>query len=89
MDIAGRLATIQQEIQQVENQKLHCEQRLRLFWEHPPALDPHFIGQMMQGIRDQIRDCENRRRALRLEQEELIVRAAAANPPPNPPRNEH
>lgn len=76
MDIAGRLATIPQEIQQVENQKLHCEQRLGLFWEHPPALDPHFIGEIMQGIREQIRDCENRKRTLLEEQQELIVRAA-------------
>ena len=40
MDIANRLASIQQEIQTVENEKLQCEQMLGLFWEHPPALDP-------------------------------------------------
>nr|GEY75233.1 hypothetical protein [Tanacetum cinerariifolium] len=38
--IAGRLAIIQTEIRQVEQQKLQCEQMLGLFWEHPPALDP-------------------------------------------------
>ncbi|GJY24172.1 hypothetical protein Tco_0397830 [Tanacetum coccineum] len=38
--IAGRLATIQTEIRQVEQRKLQCEQMLGLFWEHPPALDP-------------------------------------------------
>lgn len=76
MDITGRLATIQQEIQQVENNKLHCEQRLGLFWEHPPALDADFVGQLMQEIRDQISSLENRRRTLIEEQKELIVRAA-------------
>ncbi|KAI3668445.1 hypothetical protein L1987_88563 [Smallanthus sonchifolius] len=43
MDIAGRLATIQQEIRQAENEKLQQEQRLGLFWEHPPALDPEIL----------------------------------------------
>ncbi|KAI3668601.1 hypothetical protein L1987_88396 [Smallanthus sonchifolius] len=53
MDIAGRLATIQQEIRQAENEKLQQEQRLGLFWEHPPALDPEIVGGMMQLTRDQ------------------------------------
>ncbi|KAB5511286.1 hypothetical protein DKX38_030081 (mitochondrion) [Salix brachista] len=43
MDIAGRLATIQQEIGQVENEKLQREQMLGLFWEHMPAIDPSLI----------------------------------------------
>lgn len=76
MDIAGRLATIQQEIRQVENYKLQCEQRLGLFWEHPPALDPEAVGKMMQFLRDRIRGLEDRKRALLDEQKELIVRAA-------------
>lgn len=75
MDIAGRLATIQQEIQTVENEKLQQEQLLGLFWEHPPALDPEVIGRMMQSIRDRIRGLEDRRRALLNEEKELIVRA--------------
>ena len=76
MDITGRLATIQQEIGRTENEKLQQEQRLGLFWEHPPALDPEAVGQMMQSTRDRIRGLEDRIRALRAEQKELIVRAA-------------
>jgi hypothetical protein len=87
--IAARLATIQNEIRQVENQKLQCEQMLGLFWEHPPALDPEDVGRRMQFLRERIQALEARKRALLLEQEDLIVRAAAAAPPSNPPRNEH
>ena len=76
MDITGRLATIQQEIGLVENEKLQQEQRLGLFWEHPPALDPEVVGKMMQVTRDRIRGLEDRRRALLAEQQELIIRAA-------------
>lgn len=76
MDIAGRLFSIQQEIQTVENEKLQQEQMLGLFWEHPPALDPEVVGRMMQLIRDRIRGLEGRRRALLNEEKELIVRAA-------------
>lgn len=76
MDIAGRLATIQQEIGQVENEKLQQEQILGLFWEHSPAIDPEAVGRMIQLIRDRIRGLEDRRRALLNEQKELIVWAA-------------
>lgn len=76
MDIAGRLFSIQQEIQTVENEKLQQEQMLGLFWEHPPALDPEVVGRMMQSIRDRIRGLEDRRRALLNEEKGLIVRAA-------------
>lgn len=60
--IAGRLATIQTEIHQVEQQKLQCEQMLGLFWEHPPALDPEDVGRRMQFLRDRIRSLENQKR---------------------------
>lgn len=76
MDIAGRLATIQQEIGQVENDKLQQEQMLGLFWEHMPAIDPSLIRDRMQAIQNQIQALENRKRALLAEQQELIVRAA-------------
>ncbi|MFS7949461.1 hypothetical protein Hanom_Chr06g00571821 [Helianthus anomalus] len=76
MDITGRLATIQREISQVENEKLQQEQMLGLFWEHPPALDPEIVGNMMQLTRDRIRSLEDRIRALLAEQKELIVQAA-------------
>ena len=74
--IAGRLASIQHEISQVENQKLQCEQMLGLFWEHPPALDPEDVGRRMQFLRDRIRSLENQKRALLDEEQDLIVRAA-------------
>ncbi|KAJ0773710.1 hypothetical protein HanOQP8_Chr03g0102971 [Helianthus annuus] len=76
MDIAGRLATIQQEIDRAENEKLQQEQMLGLFWEHPPALDPTVVGNMMQLTWDRIRGLEDRIQALLAEQKELIVRAA-------------
>lgn len=85
MDIAGRLATIQQEIQAVENEKQQREQMLGLFWEHMPPIDPIIIRDRMLAIQNQIQALENRKRALLLEQQELLVRAAR----PDPPRNEH
>lgn len=72
--IAGRLATIQMEILQVQQQKLQCEQMLGLFWEHPPALDPEDVGRRMQFLRDRIRSLENQKRALLEEEKDLIVR---------------
>ena len=77
MDLFTRLERIPQEISQVEEEKLQCEQRLGLFWEHPPALDPEAVGKRMQLIRDRIRGLEDRKRALLDEQKELIVQAAA------------
>lgn len=60
----------------MENEKLQQEQMLGLFWEHPPALDPEAVGRAMQFLRDRIRGLEDRKRALREEQNALIVRAA-------------
>ncbi|KAJ0771363.1 hypothetical protein HanPI659440_Chr07g0268301 [Helianthus annuus] len=76
MDITGRLAAIQHEIARAENEKFQQEQMLGLFWEHPPALDPEVVGNMMQLTRGRIRGLEDRIRALLAEQKELIVRAA-------------
>lgn len=76
MDIAGRLVLIQQEIQNIENEKLQREQILAAFWEHLPPIDPVLIREHMQSLRNQISALENRRRALLEEQRELIVRAA-------------
>lgn len=75
MDIANRLASIQQEIQTVENEKLQCEQMLGLFWEHPPALDPEVVGRRMQLLRDRIRGLKHRISFLLKEQEGLIIQA--------------
>lgn len=71
-----RLSIISNEIAQVEAAKLHWEQRLALFWEHLPALDPEMIAQAMLEIRDRIRGLEARKRALLQEQQALIVQAA-------------
>lgn len=73
-----RLSQIEQETRQVENEKLQWEQRLGLFWEHPPALDPEKVGRAMQQIRDHIRGLEERKRTLIREQEFLIVGAASS-----------
>nr|VDD24012.1 unnamed protein product [Brassica rapa] len=75
MDIANRLASIQQEIQTVENEKLQCEQMLGLFWEHPPALDPEVVGRRMQLLQDRIRGLKHRISFLLKEQEGLIIQA--------------
>ena len=71
-----RLSLISNSIAQVEEAKLYWEQRLGLFWEHLPALDPEVIGQAMQQIRDRIRGLEARKSALVQEQQALIVQAA-------------
>nr|VVW91104.1 unnamed protein product [Nymphaea colorata] len=42
MDIARRLERIEQEIRQVEDEKLQREQMLGAFWEHLPALRSHY-----------------------------------------------
>jgi hypothetical protein len=84
-----RLSQIAQEIQNIDTEKAQRQETLAAFWEHLPPIDPAVVAAAMHQILDRIRGLEDRRRALRLEQEELIVRAAAANPPPNPPGNEH
>lgn len=75
MDIATRLERIEQEIRQVENEKLQREQMLGAFWEHMPAIDPILIRDRMLFLQNAIRSLENRKRALLEEQQELIVRA--------------
>jgi len=76
MDNANRLHEIEQEIRQVENRKLQCEQRLGLFWEHMPPIDPNLIRDYMLSLQREISSCENRKRALLDEQKELLVQAA-------------
>lgn len=76
MDIAIRLERIEQEIRQVENEKLQREQMPGAFWEHMPAIDPILIRDRMLFLQNEIRSLENRKRALLEEQQELIVRAA-------------
>lgn len=77
MDITIRLERIEQEIRQVENEKLQREQMLAAFWEHMPAIDPNLIRDRMLFLKNEIRSLENRKRALLEEQQELIVRAVA------------
>lgn len=79
MDIVGRLAEIQQEIQTAETEKLQQENLLGLLWEHPPALDPEVVGRVMQRIRDRIRALEDRKEALLQEQQSLLVEGAISN----------
>lgn len=52
MDIARRLERIEQEIRQVEDEKLQREQMLGAFWEHLPALDPIIIRDHMTFIQN-------------------------------------
>jgi hypothetical protein len=82
MDVAGRLARIQQEIVQVENEKLRREQTLGLFWEHLPAVDPILIRDRMLFIKSQIQSLENRKTVLLHQQEELLVTVAIIREPP-------
>ena len=86
---AERLSQIDQEIQNIDTEKAQRQQTLAAFWEHLPPIDPEVVAKFMQELRNHIRALEDRKRALLLEQEELIVRAADAAPPPNAPRNEH
>lgn len=52
MDIARRLERIEQEIRQVEDEKLQREQMLGAFWEHLPALDPIIIRDHMTFLQN-------------------------------------
>lgn len=73
MEIYNRLVILPQEIQAAENEKLHWEQMLGLFWEHPPALDPEFVGARMQVLRNRIRGLQQTISGLLQEQNFLIV----------------
>lgn len=81
MDLTHRLSSIEQEIQQVENRKLDLEQRLALFWEHMPPLDPNVILGHMRSLREQIIALEERKRGLLEEQQALIVQAVILGGP--------
>ena len=81
MDIASRLAIIEQQIRQVENQKLQREQTLGAFWEHLPAIDPIIIRDRMLFLQNEIRTLENRKRALLQEREGLLVEVAILRDP--------
>lgn len=81
MGIASRLARIEQEIRQVENEKLQREQTLGAFWEHMPTIDPIIIRDRMLFLQSEIRSLENRKRALLEEQQELLVRAVTLGDP--------
>ncbi|KAL3528266.1 hypothetical protein ACH5RR_007588 [Cinchona calisaya] len=81
MDIVGRLAEIQQEIQTVENEKLQQENSLGLLWEHLPVLDPEAVAieRVIQEIWDLIRALEDRKRVLLQEQQSLLVEGGISN----------
>lgn len=82
MDIASRLAIIEQQIRQVENQKLQRQQTLDAFWEHLPAIDPIIIRSRMLFLKNEICALENRKRALLQEREGLVVEVAILRDPP-------
>ena len=82
MDIASRLAIIEQQIRRVENQKLQREQTLGAFWEHLPAIDPIIIRDRMLFLQNEIRALENKKRALLQEREGLLVEVAILRDPP-------
>ncbi|KAL5765548.1 hypothetical protein ACOSP7_016165 [Xanthoceras sorbifolium] len=75
MDIFNRLEIIEQEIRQVENEKLQREETLGAFWEHMPAIDPIIIRDHMLFLHNEICALKNRKRALLEEQQALIVQA--------------
>lgn len=79
MDVVERLSTIQQEIEAIESEKLHQEQNLGLIWEHPPPIDPEVVGRVMQGIRERIRELDERKRELLKDKEETLVQGALNN----------
>ncbi|PRQ42030.1 hypothetical protein RchiOBHm_Chr3g0453191 [Rosa chinensis] len=89
MDIAGRLARIQQEIVQVENEKQHREYTLGLFWEHMPCVDPILIRDRMLSLKAQIRSLENRKKGLLQQQAELLVKVALLREPTTTGEEEH
>ncbi|MCD9638758.1 hypothetical protein HAX54_022908 [Datura stramonium] len=71
-----RLQEISIKILRVEEEKLQSEQRLGLFWEHFPPLDPEAVANMMQSIWNYIRDLEGQKEAFLQEQRELTARVA-------------
>ncbi|KAL4292924.1 uncharacterized protein DS421_18g609880 [Arachis hypogaea] len=75
---AERLYQMNQAIENVENAKREEQQTLALFWEHMPAIDPSLIRDRMLAIQNKIQALENRKRALILEREFLIVGAASS-----------
>ena len=79
MDIVGRLASIQQEIQTAETERRQQENSLNLLWEHLPAIDPEVVRRVIQRIRDRIRALEDRKEALLQEQQSLLVEGAISN----------
>lgn len=78
MDIAARLAIIPQEIQNIENTKLELEQILGVIGEPMflSSVDPVIIQDHILHLQNQIRNLENRKKALLEEQQSLIVVAA-------------
>lgn len=71
------LFQIEQEIVNVENEKLLQEQTLAAFWEHMPPVEEEVLAKRIQELRGNIRALESRRRALIRERELLLIRAAS------------
>lgn len=79
MGIATRLATISQEIYNIENEKRELELSMAAIWDplFLSFLDPSVLIQnLVQDLQNRIRILEMRKRALLQEQQSLIVVAA-------------
>lgn len=81
MAIASRLARNEQEMHEVENEKLQRMQTLGAFWEHLPAMDPMLIRDYMLYNHTAICSLEKRKTTLLKQQQELLVQAIAYRRP--------
>ena len=73
MGIAARLAIIPREIQNIENEKRALWEN---FWRQMPIFNHGVILGHLLHIQEQTRSLENRKKALLLEQQALIVEVA-------------
>lgn len=75
--IAANLETIEDQLQELEEEKRDYEHALGRFLQHPPALYPELVGQQMQELRNHIRRLEQRISGLLRAKEALIVSGAS------------
>lgn len=77
--IAANLETIEDQLQELEEEKRDYEHALGRLLQHPPALYPELVGQQMQELRNhiRIRRLEQRISGLLRAKEALIVSGAS------------
>lgn len=73
MDAANRLSAIAAEMGQLQNLIQESRRVLNLFLRNVRTLDPALKEARIRAARERIEDLEGRQRALRAEQQELIV----------------